>query len=112
MSIKIRPEEPVCIISLTKEAWLSILVYLTEFSDQTATEEIFKVVEETIKQIREVILSKEPQEEYAISVHRDQALDLYIQCRDFKDDVKDGEVMLVLKTVTGQLKEFLIGGAK
>lgn len=106
MSIKVRQPEPVCTLSLTREAWLNVLVHLTEFSDQAATDAIAKVVDEVMKQVRAIMLNKEKQEEYAIELHREQCLDLYVHLKE--SGRESGKVVDVL---AGQLKEFLIGGA-
>ena len=105
-----REPEANCTITLTKEAWLSFLVYLIEFSDQTATDDIAKVVDESIKSVRAVILSRGDQSEHSIEFDRFKALDLFVHCKETRE--VSPEIGSVLKNITGQFKEFLIGGEK
>lgn len=110
MGIKVRETEPDCTITQTKDAWLDFYTWLVEYSDQAATEEIGKTVEESLAAIKLIVLSKDREAEHSFTVNKFNAINLYVHCKDFKDEVKDKEIAQVLKTITGKLREFLVGG--
>ena len=107
MGIQIRKQEPAYTLTKTKDWWIDFLVFLVEFNEQAPTEEIQKVVEFCIKKAREFVLSKDPAQEFALELHKDDALDLFIFLSDFKVQAKEKEMWDVVHNTCEDIKAFL-----
>lgn len=103
MGTVIRKQEPNYTLTKTKEWWIDFLVFLVEFKDRAATDEIEKVVGTAIGNIREFVLSKE-QGEFSLQFHKVDALDLFIHLSDFKNQDQSPEI---IQTTADDIKAFL-----
>ena len=107
MSIKIRQQEPAYTLTKIQSWWLDLLVFLTEFKDQAANEEIEKIVAHCIKQIREFVLSPNHTDEFTLELHKSDALDLFLFLSDFKTQAKEKDNNGAVIQAADSIKDFL-----
>lgn len=108
MNIKVRQEETPCNILLHRLEWLDFLVFLYEFKDQGATEEIEDLLKDTIDIVRKKILHKPDQG--TLELTKLQSLNLYIHIQDFIKNSGDAQ-KVVTEKICKLIRSYLNGGS-
>ena len=109
MSIKIRPIETKCTMTLSKENWLGVLVFINQYKEQAATEEIDKILKECASIIRSFIFRKGGSGDLCLELDKQDALEFYLHLKDFYPKV-DADQKEPIDYLIETIKIYLIEG--
>lgn len=107
MSITIREPEQLHTISLSREGWLLLLSFLSEFVEAASSETAEAAARSLISTARGFVLIKEKAHEYKTQSTKESALELYLFFAEFKEQVKETPI---ISSIQESLKDYLLGG--
>lgn len=109
MGIEVRKQETPHEISLSKEGWLEFLSILSFYHESAVNEDVEAKIKVMMADAKGYVLSPNKTIEHKMTLHKTDALDLYLFLVDFKEDIRI-KGSTIATSIIASLRIYLVGG--